>query len=84
MVNIVNKIKTAGSSLTTRQTRFRCYIVCATHILENKNKGYRMRLRWYVESIVRITFPKDGPAAYTGFNYGHDMCPYAGDSNDTE
>ena len=51
---------------------------------DGTDQGYRVRLGWCIENIVRTTFPEEDPTEYTGFRYGEDMRPYKGDSSDSD
>ena len=83
---IVSDTKTQQKEeeLTNKEARYKCYVLCANVAFDGTEPGYRMRLGWCIENIVRTTFPEENPSKYTGFRYGEDMRPYEGDSSDSD
>ena len=52
---IVNNMKNSEEGLTKKEARFKYYVACANVALKRTSRGYRMRLGWCVENIVRLS-----------------------------
>ena len=84
VIDIVDEKKNNGKPGSNKQKRFQCYVGIANNILRDTDLGFRIRLGWCVTNYVRGAFPEEEEENYTGFKYGKNMCPYPGDSSDSD